>query len=93
MPRPCKRRRIRGRPGSNLFKPAGVPASSLETVDLSLAEFEALRLHDYQGKDQQESAEMMDISQPTFYRLISSARKKVAEAITTGSAIEIEEKE
>lgn len=89
MPRPCKRRRIRGRPQSILFKPAGVPASTLQKIILTLAEFEALRLHDGLGKNQASCAEMMNISQPTFYRIISSARRKTAEAITSGKSIEI----
>jgi predicted DNA-binding protein (UPF0251 family) len=32
---------------------------------------------------------MMGISQPTFHRLILSARKKIADAIVNGKAIKI----
>jgi len=32
----------------------------------------------------------MNISQPTFHRLVLSARKKIADAIVNGKAIKIE---
>jgi predicted DNA-binding protein (UPF0251 family) len=32
----------------------------------------------------------MDISQPTFHRLVISARKKIADALTHGKTIKIE---
>jgi predicted DNA-binding protein (UPF0251 family) len=33
---------------------------------------------------------MMEISQPTFHRLVTSARKKIADALTHGKTIKIE---
>jgi predicted DNA-binding protein (UPF0251 family) len=59
---------------------------SIVTVD----EFEAVRLKDLEGLDQEEAAKRMGISQPTFHRLILAARKKTADAITNGKAIRIE---
>jgi predicted DNA-binding protein (UPF0251 family) len=91
MVRPCKMRRIRGKPNSSYFKPAGIPKSELDEIILSHAEFESLRLKDVEDFDQKEAADKMEISQPTFHRLISIARKKVAEAIVKGKAIKIEE--
>lgn len=89
MPRPHKHRRVRGNPNSSYFKPAGIPTQGLEKVELTLAEFEALRLKDVQGLDQNTCAQEMTISQPTFQRLLSKAREKVATAIIKGQAIEI----
>ena len=89
MPRPYKRRRIRGEPNSSYFKPSGIRRTELEEVILAADEFEAIRLKDFMGLDQKECAEKMDISQPTFHRLIVSARKKVADAIVNGKAIKI----
>jgi uncharacterized protein len=74
----------------NYFKPQGVPVSSLEEVVLTVEEHEALRLADLQGMPQKEAAGKMGISQPTFYRLLKSARRKVSGAITEGKAIRIE---
>ncbi|MFO8102481.1 MAG: DUF134 domain-containing protein, partial [Dehalococcoidia bacterium] len=90
MPRPRCRRRIRGRPASNYFKPAGVRMNTLEEVILTKEEFEAVRLHDYNQLSQKECADNMQVSQPTFYRIISSARKKISKSIVEGKALKIE---
>ena len=47
-----------------------------EEVMLHIDEFEAIRLKDFLGLNQSECADEMGISQPTFHRLIISARKK-----------------
>jgi uncharacterized protein len=91
MPRPCKRRRVRGRPNSSYFKPAGIRKIDLDEVSLAKDEFESVRLKDFLELDQNECAEKMEISQPTFHRLVVSARKKIADAIVNGKAIKIEE--
>ena len=88
-PRPCKRRRIRGRPNSPYFKPAGIRKIDLEESILEPAEFEALRLKDLLGLDQEECSRRMEVSQPTFHRILQSARKKTADAIINGKAIRI----
>ncbi|MFH1589839.1 MAG: DUF134 domain-containing protein [archaeon] len=90
MPRPCKRRRVRGQPSSSYFKPAGIRKIDLEELTLLVDEFEAIRLKDFEGMDQEKAAKQMGISQPTFHRLILSARKKIADAIVNGKAIKIE---
>ena len=89
MPRPCKRRRIRGRPASDYFKPAGIQLRDLEDVELSLAEFEAIRLVDLNQTPQSQAAEDMNISQPTLSRILSTGRNKVADALINGKAIRI----
>lgn len=90
MPRPCKQRRIRGRPNSSYFKPVGIPMRALKEIVITMSEFEALRLVDVSEKSQGEAAEQMKISQPTFSRILDSARKKLANAIINGNAIKIE---
>jgi len=89
MPRPRNRRRVRGNPNSTYFKPAGIPKFELEESILEMEEFEAIRLKDFLGLGQEECAKQMNISQPTFHRLIIEARKKIADAIVNGKAIEI----
>jgi len=90
MPRPRRRRRVRVRPDITRFRPEGVKESYLEESILTVDEFEAVRLKDLEGLDQEEAAKKMNISQPTFHRLITSARKKIADAIVKGKAIKIE---
>jgi len=62
----------------------------LEETVLTVDEFEAIRLKDLEGLDQANAAEKMKISQPTFFRLLDSARKKIADALVNGKAIRIE---
>ena len=89
MPRPRLRRRIRGNPSSSYFKPAGIRMIDLEESELSLEEFEAIRLIDFQNLPQEQACKQMQISQPTLSRILTSARKKIADAIINGKAIRI----
>jgi uncharacterized protein len=89
MPRPRICRRVHCEPGFNYFKPRGVPMSELQTVELTVDELEAIRLNDLEGLEQTAGAEKMKVSQPTFHRILGSARKKVAEALINGKAIRI----
>jgi len=90
MARPRLCRRIFSEPNVTYFKPKGIPLSDLEEIVLTLDEFEAVRLKDLEGFQQEECARKMNISQPTFHRLILSARKKIANGIVNGKAIKIE---
>jgi predicted DNA-binding protein (UPF0251 family) len=90
MPRPFSRRFVGWTPGTVLFKPAGVAVSQLETTVLSLDEVEALRLADLNGQYQEAAAEHMKISRATFARIVESARRKVADALIHGKALQIQ---
>lgn len=90
MVRPCKCRRIRFSPIVSYFKPRGVPLSELDEVILRVDELEAIRLKDFEGFEQEECARKMNVSQPTFHRIVLSARKKISDAIVNGKAIKIE---
>jgi len=90
VPRPPKPRWIFGPPLAAVFKPAGVPARTLAWVTLALDEFEALRLVDREGLDQDQAAERMGVSRPTVTRLLGRARAKVAQVICDGAALAIE---
>jgi len=83
-------RRVGAEPGITYFKPRGVPTRKLDEIVLTVEEYEALRLADLEGLSQEKAAKKMGVSQPTFNRLISSARKKVSQAIIGGKAIRIE---
>lgn len=90
MVRARRFRNVSSEPTVNYYKPVGVPMSQLEVVTLTVGEYEALRLVDYQQIDQISASEKIGISQPTINRILSSARKKIAEALTKGMAIKIE---
>lgn len=90
MTRPKYCRKIGCEPGSCRFIPEGIPLHNLEEVIITLDEFEALRLSDYEGLYQEQCAESMNISRQTFGRIIISARKKIANALIYGKSLRIE---
>lgn len=90
MPRPCCCRKIAGRPTCQVFKPAGIPTTLLEEVLLQVDELESIRLTDLEGLYQDEAARRMGVSRQTLGRIVESARKKVAEALTKGKVLRIE---
>jgi predicted DNA-binding protein (UPF0251 family) len=90
MARPRHCRRVGSMPESNYFKPRGIPLSMLEVVILTVDELEAIRLADLEGLYQEQAAQKMNVSRQTLGRIIESARKKVAEALTRGKALKIE---
>lgn len=92
MVRPRRPRMVRFDPNVTYFKPRAVPLSMLEEVDLGVDELEAIRLCDFKNLDQIEAAKKMKISQSTLQRILTSARKKVAEALVKGKAIKIRKK-
>jgi len=92
MPRPRRRRRLRGAPKAVFYKPQGVPLRSLETIEISLEEFEALRLRYVKKMDQVECATQMQTSQSTFQRILSSTLEQISDAIVNGKAIKITKK-
>ena len=89
MVRPRLCRRIRFNPDVTYFKPQGVPMRLLEVVELTAEEAEALRLRNIKDLEQKEAADQMNTSQSTFQRILSSAYKKITEAIIDGKAIKI----
>lgn len=89
MVRPKKCKMVYAEPGITYFKPRAVPLMDLKEVELTVEEFEAIRLADLNGSRQVEIAKKMDISQPTLHRLLGSAHKKIADALVNGKAIKI----
>ena len=64
--------------------------SEVERIPLSLEELEALKLCDLDDLTQEEAGARMGVSRGTVQRILSVARKKVAMALTKGSAIVFE---
>lgn len=87
MPRRKGFRRICFCPEASYFRPRGVPASYLKEVELGEDEWEALRLADFEGLEQTESAKQMKVSQSTFQRILKKGRKKTASALVLSRAI------
>jgi uncharacterized protein len=57
---------------------------------MTLDEFESIRLADLGNLYQEQAAEQMQVSRPTFSRIIESAHAKLADALVHGKALRIE---
>jgi predicted DNA-binding protein (UPF0251 family) len=62
----------------------------IETIILTIEEMEAIRLADVEKLSQVSAAEQMDVSGPTFNRVLMSAHQKVGTALWQGKALRIE---
>ena len=91
MTRPRLCRKLGFKPKAHYFKQQGIPMRELEEVNLTKEEMEAIKLKDFDGLEQTESAQKMNTSQSTFQRILTSARIKIAKAIVNGEALKIEE--
>ena len=87
--RPIKARIVRKEPGTKQFSPRGHIGRPGYKA-LKFEEIESIRLTDYMGLDQRESAKFMGISQQTFSRVLRKARKTLAEALINGEIIKVQ---
>jgi len=65
--------------------------TDVERIPLYKDELESLKLCDLDGLTQEEAGERMGISRGTVQRILSSARKKSAMALSQGKALVFEE--
>lgn len=89
MARPKLCRKIEFSPVVTYFKPQGIPMKNLEIIELTTEELEAYRLRYAKNLDQQAAAKRMHTSTSTYQRILNSAYKKIADALTNGKAIKI----
>ena len=87
MPRSTKCRRVCAEPKSQVFK---AESTNSECMIIYVEELESIRLVDYEGWEQGEAAERMEISRGTFQRILYEARKKVAEALIQGKSLVVQ---
>ncbi|ADG13512.1 protein of unknown function DUF134 [Methanocaldococcus infernus ME] len=84
--RPKIPRLITELPKIRVFK----PEVSCGEVVLTFEELEAIRLVDYLDYTQEEASKLMGISRRVLWNLLTSARKKIADALIHGKTIRIE---
>ncbi|MFH1889133.1 MAG: DUF134 domain-containing protein [Candidatus Omnitrophota bacterium] len=87
--RPSKYRIIKEDPRISQFSPRGKPGRPDE-IRLAMDEFEAIRLADFKGLNQEEASRSMNISQQTFSRILKRAHKALADAMVQGKIIRIQ---
>ncbi|HEY1406710.1 MAG TPA: DUF134 domain-containing protein [Spirochaetota bacterium] len=89
MTRPKCCRKITSVPDILHFSPSGKTPSEEEVV-LTLDEFEAIRLADYDALYQEQAAARMNISRQTFGRILDAAHKKIADVLIHGKTLKID---
>lgn len=90
MPRPRKWRRVCCLPDSNRYGPLNATEEERGVVQMSVDEYEAIRLIDAEGYTQEACAEHMNVSRSTIQGTYDSARKKLAESLVYGKVLWIE---
>ena len=73
------------------FKPTGIPMTQTEHIVLLRDELEALKLCDLDDLTQEEAGKRMGVSRGTVQRTLSTARKKVALALSECKALVFED--
>lgn len=91
MPRTKKPRHCGCAFEGRAYKPSGKPMGELQRVHIGIDELETLRLCDLQGLSQEQAGQLMGVSRGTVQRILSSARKKTAEALTGCKALILED--
>lgn len=87
MPRPQRCRRICNEPEYGRFSPNGEDKN--DVVNMSVDEYETIRLIDLEKKTHEETSVWMDISRTTVTEIYESARTKIADSIVNGKSLVI----
>lgn len=90
MPRPRKWRNVCCLPDNNRFGPLGVGAGQREAVTMTVDEYEAIRLIDTEGFNQEMCAKQMNVARTTVQGIYEVARKKIADCLVNGKVLLIE---
>jgi predicted DNA-binding protein (UPF0251 family) len=84
LPKPIS---IEKPPAITTFSPC--PQTNFAPIIIEPAEIEALRLVDLEGLSQEETGVKMGVSRGTIWRLVQSARKKTAQALSEGKPLQL----
>ena len=87
MSRPLKKRRVCRMPRNDGFLPACM--HSEEEIQLTVDEYETIRLIDMEQWTQEECAGQMEISRTTVQGIYDNARRKLADALVNGKRLRI----
>jgi predicted DNA-binding protein (UPF0251 family) len=90
VPRPRKWRNVCCLPDNNRFGPLSGCAGSQEVIQMTVDEYETIRLIDLEGMNQEECAGHMNIARTTVQGIYLEARKKLAQALVEGRVLHID---
>ncbi|NLP48229.1 MAG: DUF134 domain-containing protein [Clostridiales bacterium] len=87
MARPVKWRRVCDLPGNDRFGPLGLDLNLGDAVNMTIDEYEAIRLIDLEGLNQEECAQRMNVARTTVQGIYIEARRKLADSLVNGKAL------
>ena len=88
MPRPSRCRRLCLEPSYVRFAPCGFEEG--EEIQLTVDEYEAVRLIDLLGLTQEECAAQMNVARTTVQAIYDSAREKLARMLAEGRPLAVQ---
>lgn len=90
MPRPRKCRNVCCLPEYNRFGPFGSKENSDNHINMTVDEYETIRLIDLEDLTQEECSIQMNVARTTIQLVYSDARKKLADSLVNGKVLQIE---
>lgn len=87
MPRPQKCRRVCREPKYDAFSPNG--RKGTDCVELTVDEYEVIRLVDYEKNTHEQCSQIMNISRTTVTEIYESARYKLSDVLVNGRQLRI----
>ncbi|MFH5834958.1 DUF134 domain-containing protein [Proteiniclasticum sp. C24MP] len=90
MPRPVKWRKVCCMPEYNRFGPKGVRNPDADIIEMTVDEYETIRLMDQEGMTQEECASAMGVARTTVQSIYVSARRKIAQVLVFGLDLHIQ---
>lgn len=88
MSRPKKWRNVCCLPKNSRYGPLGCTCE--EEIRMTVDEYEAIRLIDHEGLNQEACAQQMNVARTTVQGIYTEARKKLAELLVSGKMLVIE---
>ena len=90
MPRPRKWRKVCCLPDRIRFGPLDCATEASNTLNMTVDEYETIRLIDLEGLTQEACAGQMNIARTTVQGIYNDARRKLAESLVNGNVLRIE---
>lgn len=90
MARPMKWRKVCSLPENSKFGPLDPPMDVRNYINMTVDEYETIRLIDMDGFTQEECGKQMNIARSTVQVIYNEARKKLAESLVNGRVLLIE---
>lgn len=90
MSRPMKWRKVCCLPENKRFGPLDLAVDESVYVEMTVDEYESIRLIDLEGFTQQECADQMNVGRTTVQGIYAEARKKLAESLIGEKVLRIQ---